>query len=120
MCVFTDVDRGRALCHDRRVTEHQPAHTDPYALPPGDAFIAELRARYGERCIDEVLPLPLAARPPVDYIDEALPQPPAARPPVDPDESEFDSTHDGYDDEFVFDSTHDEYDDEYALDLGGY
>ena len=42
------------------------------------------------------------------------------RPPVDPDESEFDSTHDGYDDEFVFDSTHDEYDDEYALDLGGY
>ena len=109
-----------ALCHDRRVTEHQPAHTDPYALPLGDAFIAELRARYGERCIDEVLPLPLAARPPVDYIDEALPLPPAARPPVDPDESEFDSTHDGYDDEFVFDSTHDEYDDEDALDLGGY
>ena len=118
--IIADVDRGRALCHDRRVTEHQPAHTDPYALPLGDAFIAELRARYGERCIDEVLPLPLAARPPVDYIDEALPLPPAARPPVDPDESEFDSTHDGYDDEFVFDSTHDEYDDEYALDLGGY
>ena len=47
------------------------------------------------------------AQPPVDYIDEALPLPPAARPPVDPDESEFDSTHD-------------EYDDEYALDLGGY
>ena len=43
----------------------------------------------------------------VDCIDEALPLPLAARPPVDPDE-------------FEFDSTHDEYDDEYALDLGGY
>ena len=53
-------------------------------------------------------------------MDPVLPLPLAARPPVDPDESEFDSTHDGYDDEFVFDSTHDEYDDEYALDLGGY
>ena len=92
--IIADVDRGRAPCHDRHATAHQPAYTDPYVLPLGDAFIAELRARYGERCIDDVSTTLYHSRSP------------RGRPstPTSSRTTPFPTR----------------YDDEYALDLGGY